>query len=72
MPPRKKNGFIVTAPSEATKPLRIVQAVTEDRAQIVRSKDVSDVHRDTIARLMVKHSRRVSREQCLDAAKVAA
>jgi hypothetical protein len=45
-----------------------VQAVAADGAQIVRSKDVSDVHRETIARLMAKHSQRVSREQRLDAA----
>jgi hypothetical protein len=65
MPPRKKKGFIPATPQV---PLRIVQAVAADGAQIVRSKDVLGVHRDTIARLMVKHSRRASREQCLDTA----
>jgi hypothetical protein len=65
MPPRKKKGFIPATPQV---PLRIVQAVAADGAQIVRSKDVSDVHRETIARLMAKHSQRVSREQRLDAA----
>jgi hypothetical protein len=60
MPRRKKNGFIISTASATVKVAK-AQPIT-DHESILRSRDLSDVHDASIAKIMAKHQQRVERE----------